>query len=131
VVRVSAHDAKESDMNATSLALSVQPEAGAIVGVDLAKNVFQLCVAGAAWRPRESQRLTRSQFETPSVEMSQRGEAVQFRTWAVQRHIVAPSHFCGKTSLRWVTIEPQRCASPSCFEVRFCSRTAVLASGLV
>ena len=35
-------------MNATSLAVSVQPDAGAIVGVDLAKNVFQLCVADAA-----------------------------------------------------------------------------------
>ena len=50
-------------MNATSLAPSVQPEAGVIVGLDLAKNVFQLCVADAAWRPRESQRLSRSQFE--------------------------------------------------------------------
>ena len=50
-------------MNATSLAPSAQPEAGAIVGLDLAKNVFQLCVANAAWRPRESQRLSRSQFE--------------------------------------------------------------------
>ena len=34
-----------------------------IVGVDLAKNVFQLCVADATWRPRESQRLSRAQFE--------------------------------------------------------------------
>ena len=50
-------------MNATSLAVSVQPEAGVIVGVALAKNVFQLCVADAAWRVRESQRLTRAQFE--------------------------------------------------------------------
>ncbi|MEY2873105.1 MAG: hypothetical protein RLZZ373_476 [Pseudomonadota bacterium] len=50
-------------MNATSLAISVQPDAGAIVGVDLAKNVFQLCVADAAWRPRESHRLSRAQFE--------------------------------------------------------------------
>ena len=50
-------------MNATSLAVSVQSTAGVIVGVDLAKNVFQLCVADAAWRPRESQRLTRAQFE--------------------------------------------------------------------
>ena len=50
-------------MNATSLAIPVQPDAGAIVGVDLAKNVFQLCLADAAWRPRETQRLTRTQFE--------------------------------------------------------------------
>jgi transposase len=63
VVRVSAHDAKESDMNATSLAVSVQSTDGVIVGVDLAKNVFQLCVADAAWRPVESQRLSRAQFE--------------------------------------------------------------------
>ena len=36
----SAHDAKESDMNATSLAIPVQPDAGAIIGVDLAKVTF-------------------------------------------------------------------------------------------
>jgi transposase len=34
-----------------------------IVGVDLAKNVFQLCVADAAWHPCEAQRLSRAQFE--------------------------------------------------------------------
>lgn len=50
-------------MNATSLVPSVQPTAGVIVGVDLAKSVFQLCVADAAWRPRESHRLSRIQFE--------------------------------------------------------------------
>lgn len=50
-------------MNATSLAVSVQSTGGVIVGVDLAKNVFQLCVADAHWRPIESQRLTRAQFE--------------------------------------------------------------------
>lgn len=50
-------------MNATSLAVAVQPEAGAIVGVDLAKNVFQLCVADTHWRALESHRLTRGQFE--------------------------------------------------------------------
>ena len=50
-------------MNATSLAVSVQSTDGVIVGVDLAKNVFQLCVADAHWRPIESQRLTRAQFE--------------------------------------------------------------------
>jgi transposase len=63
MVQVLAHDTKESDMNATSLASNVQPAAGLIVGVDLAKNVFQLCVANAAWHPIESQRLTRAQFE--------------------------------------------------------------------
>ena len=50
-------------MNATSLAVSVQPDAGMIVGVDLAKSVFQLCVADHHWRPIESQRLSRAQFE--------------------------------------------------------------------
>lgn len=50
-------------MNATSVCASVQSTAGVIVGVDLAKNVFQLCVADAAWRPVESQRLSRAQFE--------------------------------------------------------------------
>jgi transposase len=34
-----------------------------IVGVDLAKNVFQLAVADAQWRVRESHRLSRGQFE--------------------------------------------------------------------
>jgi len=50
-------------MNATGLACSDQSAAGCIVGVDLAKSVFQLCVADAAWRPIESHRLSRSQFE--------------------------------------------------------------------
>lgn len=34
-----------------------------VVGVDLAKSVFQLAVADAHWKVRESHRLTRSQFE--------------------------------------------------------------------
>ena len=42
---------------------SVQSTTGVIVGADLAKNVFALCVADARWRPVESQRLTRAQFE--------------------------------------------------------------------
>jgi hypothetical protein len=60
---LSAHDVKESDMNATSLAASVQSTASWIVGVDLAKSVFQLCVADGHWRVIESQRLSRTQFE--------------------------------------------------------------------
>lgn len=63
MVRVSAREAKESAMNATSLVPAVQSTGGVIVGVDLAKSVFQLCVADAGWRPIESQRLSRSQFE--------------------------------------------------------------------
>jgi transposase len=46
---------KESDMNATA--------ASRIVGVDLAKSVFQLAVADGSWRVIESHRLTRTQFE--------------------------------------------------------------------
>ena len=34
-----------------------------VVGVDLAKSVFQLAVADSAWRVVEPQRLTRTQFE--------------------------------------------------------------------
>ena len=50
-------------MNATSLAVSVQPADAMIVGVDLAKTVFQLCVADGQWHPAQSLRLTRTQFE--------------------------------------------------------------------
>src|SRR3972149_7391599 len=42
---------EESEMNATTVA------------VDLAKNVFELAVADAAWRGMERFRLTRGQFE--------------------------------------------------------------------
>lgn len=50
-------------MNATALARAeVSPEAS-IIGVDLAKNVFQLAVADSEWRLRETHRLTRAQFE--------------------------------------------------------------------
>jgi transposase len=41
---------KESDMNAT------------IVAVDLAKNIFELAVAGSDWRIMQRQRLARSKF---------------------------------------------------------------------
>lgn len=50
-------------MDATSLAATVQSHGGVIVGVDLAKNVFQLCVADARWQVIESHRLSRTQFE--------------------------------------------------------------------
>jgi transposase len=52
---VSAINQKESNMNATA--------AWPIVGVDLAKSVFQLGVADGSWRVVESHRLTRTQFE--------------------------------------------------------------------
>jgi len=66
MVWVPAHDAKESEMDAISAAAALQPrrpEDGLIVGVDLAKNVFQLVVADAQWRTCASHRLTRVQFE--------------------------------------------------------------------
>jgi transposase len=48
VVRVSVHDTKESNMDATSLAVPVQSAAGVIVGVDLAKRVIQVHAVDAA-----------------------------------------------------------------------------------
>jgi transposase len=54
-------------MNAiANVQVSVAPastDATEIIGVDLAKSVFQLCIADGSWRVRESQRLTRRQFE--------------------------------------------------------------------
>src|SRR6476620_10709537 len=59
---------KESDMNAIAdVQVSVSPvaaNAGDVIGVDLAKNVFQLCIADSAWRVLETRRLTRRQFES-------------------------------------------------------------------
>lgn len=40
-----------------------QEEDAAIVGVDLGKTVFQLCIADRAWRVTDAQRLSRTQFE--------------------------------------------------------------------
>jgi hypothetical protein len=53
--RVLALSRKESEINATA--------AFPVAGVDLAKSVFQLAVADAAWRVIERQRLTRSQSQ--------------------------------------------------------------------
>ena len=52
-------------MNATAvMRVSESPAlSGALVAVDLTKNVFQLAVADGAWRLRESHRLSRLQFE--------------------------------------------------------------------
>jgi transposase len=41
----------------------VPSEEGAIVGVDLAKTVFQLCIADSNWHVRDAKRLSRHQFE--------------------------------------------------------------------
>lgn len=46
-------------MNATTASAKV----ATVVGVDLAKSVFQLAVANGAWQVVESHRLTRTQFE--------------------------------------------------------------------
>jgi len=56
---VSAINQGEPEMNATT----VSKADAAVIGVDLAKSVFQLAVADASWTVRESHRLTRSQFE--------------------------------------------------------------------
>lgn len=40
-----------------------QEEDGVVVGVDLGKTVFQLCIANGAWRIVDTQRLSRPQFE--------------------------------------------------------------------
>jgi hypothetical protein len=48
VVRVSAYTAKGSDVNGTSVAVSVQSTDGVIVGVDPAKTVFALRMADVA-----------------------------------------------------------------------------------
>jgi transposase len=50
-------------MNATAAARVDASPVESIVGIDLAKNVFQLAVADAQWRLCERHRLTRSQFE--------------------------------------------------------------------
>ena len=42
---------------------TVLSEEGAIVGVDLGKTVFQLCIADGRWRAIDAKRLTRPQFE--------------------------------------------------------------------
>jgi transposase len=41
----------------------ISSEEGAIVGVDLGKTVFQLCIADSRWHVRDAKRLTRQQFE--------------------------------------------------------------------
>jgi transposase len=52
-------------MNATAVARVAESRAAdeSIVSVDLAKTVFQLCVADTDWRVRETHRLSRHQFE--------------------------------------------------------------------
>lgn len=46
-------------MNATT----VKRSSASVVGVDVAKSVFQLAVADGNWKVVETHRLTRSQFE--------------------------------------------------------------------
>ena len=53
---VSNHQQEESDMNATTVTRS----SASVVGVDVAKSVFQLAVADNAWKVTETHRLTRS-----------------------------------------------------------------------
>ena len=42
---------------------TVLTDEGAIVGVDLGKTVFQLCIADSRWRVVDAKRLSRPQFE--------------------------------------------------------------------
>ena len=69
-------------MNATTVTRC----SASIVGVDLAKSVFQLAVANSQWKLFETHRLTRSQFErwfvnreVSLVVMEARGSAHQKR----------------------------------------------------
>jgi transposase len=56
---VSNHQQEESDMNATT----VSRVSAGVVGVDVAKSVFQLAVADRSWKVIATHRLRRSQFE--------------------------------------------------------------------
>jgi transposase len=51
-------NARSSDTNTV-----LKEEDPLIVGVDLGKTVFQLCIADGAWRTVETKRLSRAQFE--------------------------------------------------------------------
>jgi transposase len=89
---------KESDMNATSVA------------VDLAKSVFQLAVADERWRTVETQRLTRTRFErwfvnrpVGLVVMEDCGSARHFASWfglTPREHSSGSSRCLGKISKR-------------------------------
>ena len=71
-------------MNATT----VTRVSASVVGVDIAKSVFQLAVADGAWKVTETHRLTRSQFErwfanreVGLVVMEACGSAHHFARW--------------------------------------------------
>ncbi|MEO6564692.1 MAG: hypothetical protein ABIO63_01545 [Casimicrobiaceae bacterium] len=55
---VSALNQRESDMNATTASAKV----ATVVGVDLARSVFQRVVVNGTWQVLQSHRLTRTQF---------------------------------------------------------------------
>src|SRR3990170_5955134 len=81
---VSTHQQEESDMNATTATRS----SASVVGVDVAKSVFQLAVADRNWKVIETHRLTRSQFErwfvnreVGLVVMEACGSAHHFARW--------------------------------------------------
>jgi hypothetical protein len=54
---------KESDIDATAIACVELSAEASIVGVDSAKNVFQLAAAEGQWRPRGTRRAMRAQLE--------------------------------------------------------------------
>lgn len=81
---VSNHQQEESDMNATT----VTRVSASVVGVDVAKSVFQLAVANRDWKVTDTHRLTRSQFErwfanreVGLVVMEACGSAHHFARW--------------------------------------------------
>jgi transposase len=83
---VSNHQQEESDMNATTATRG----SARIVGVDVAKSVFQLAVADGNWKVVQTHRLTRGQFErwfvnreVGLVVMEACGSAHHFARWLI------------------------------------------------
>lgn len=54
---------------------AVLSEEGAIVGVDLGKTVFQLCIADGRWRVVDAKRLTRPRQQQLRRSTTQRASA--------------------------------------------------------
>jgi len=90
-------------MNATAHIEKIQSCGGVVVGVDIAKTVFQLCVADTKWRRLDKHRLSRSQFErwfdnreVALVVMEACGMAQHWSRWFAKRGVEAimlPAHY--------------------------------------
>jgi len=114
-----------------------------VVGVDLAKSVFQLAVADAAWRVIERQRLTRSQFErwfanhaVALVVMEACGSAHHWARWLNRLGIevrLLPAAYVRAYVKRNKTdaadagalLEAARCADISCVRIKSVEQQAV------